>query len=119
MHSGEDHSIAICASIRKTTISLSLSVSGAIINARLDHLKFIFLFFNAFTTTSLNLRVRRPRLLKNTLFLKPCRLEGGGRYTMHNLIFTSLEMIVQSICSKCVNMPFRVESKVLMFNPHL
>ena len=37
---------------------------------------------------------------------------------MHNLTFTSLEMTVQSICSKCVNMPFRVESKVLMVNPH-
>ena len=36
---------------------------------------------------------------------------------MHNLTFTSLEMTVQSICSKCVNMPFRVESKVLMVNP--
>ena len=66
--------------------------------------------------TSLVITARRSKYKlhssKNTLFLKPFRLEGGGRYTMHNLTFTSLEMTVQSICSKCVNMPFRVESKV-------
>ena len=72
--------------------------------------------------TSLVITARRSKYklhsLKNTLFLKPFHLEGGGRYMMHNLIFTSLEMTVQSICSKCVNMPFHVESKVLMVNPH-
>ena len=71
--------------------------------------------------TSLVITARRSKYKlhssKNTLFLRPFRLEGGGRYTMHNLTFTSLEMTVQSICSKCVNMPLRVESKVLMVNP--
>ena len=46
---------------------------------------------------------------KNTLFLKQFRLEGGGQYKMHNLTFTSVETTILSICSKCVNMPFRVE----------